>query len=186
MIRYFAYGSNLHPVRLQERVPSARTIGVVELPGYRLAFHKRGADGSGKCLLYRGAGRGHRVLGVLFEFEAYQKIVLDRVEGDGYAAHPVQCRINGVTYEAYTYLAQATQVDPSRVPYHWYKDLVLAGARYHRFPEDYVAAIQAVPSRQDANIRRAACHEALLVRINEHPASPRPPLSGVARAVEPD
>ena len=38
MIHYFAYGSNLYPMRLSERVSSANLIGGVELENYLLAF----------------------------------------------------------------------------------------------------------------------------------------------------
>jgi len=50
---YLAYGSILHPLRLGERISSAQLCGVTTLRGYRLAWHKRGADGSGKCDLVR-------------------------------------------------------------------------------------------------------------------------------------
>jgi len=35
-ILYLAYGSNLHPLRLRQRVPSCRRLGPVSLPGYKL------------------------------------------------------------------------------------------------------------------------------------------------------
>jgi hypothetical protein len=41
-IHYFAYGSNLHPLRLQERVPSAALLGWTHLHGWELRFDKRG------------------------------------------------------------------------------------------------------------------------------------------------
>ena len=34
--------------------------------------------------------------------------------------------------------------DPSLTPYDWYKAFVLAGAREHGLPQDYVAALDAV------------------------------------------
>ena len=53
LLYYLAYGSNLHPVRLTERVPSARFLGLTSLFGYQLRFHKRHEpDGSGKCNMY--------------------------------------------------------------------------------------------------------------------------------------
>ena len=61
IIHYLAYGSNLHPLRLTLRVPSARVIGVVEMPGYMLEFHKRSIDGSGKCLIYTEQGEHHKM-----------------------------------------------------------------------------------------------------------------------------
>jgi gamma-glutamylcyclotransferase len=48
---YLAYGSNLHPLRLMQRVSSAKVEDVIELPGRQGNFHKRSPDGSGKCNL---------------------------------------------------------------------------------------------------------------------------------------
>jgi len=50
---YFAYGSNLHPLRLQARLSSAQLIGTTILPGYALKFHKLGHCLSGKCNIVR-------------------------------------------------------------------------------------------------------------------------------------
>ena len=52
MIYYFAYGSNLHPMRLMERVPSAELVGVAKHPNHALTFHKRSNDGSSKCNMF--------------------------------------------------------------------------------------------------------------------------------------
>jgi len=46
---YAAYGSNLHPDRLKQRVPSARLCGPSVVEGWGLRFHKRGQDESSKC-----------------------------------------------------------------------------------------------------------------------------------------
>ena len=52
IINYFAYGSNLHPMRLMERVPSAKFVGTVEIKKYRLTFHKKSIDDSSKCNMF--------------------------------------------------------------------------------------------------------------------------------------
>lgn len=161
---HLAYGSNLHPLRLAARVPSARTVGVVEIPGYRLAFHKRSVDGSGKCLIYTEQGQSRKMYGVLYEFDVSEKASLDKAEGkgNGYCGQLVQFPLNGETYTSYVYIAQSTHVDPSLVPYHWYKGLVLAGARYHHFPAEYIASIEATPSKPDPDIERTQENENLL------------------------
>jgi hypothetical protein len=165
-VHYLAYGSNLHPLRLGARVPSARVVGVVALPGYRLAFHKRSIDGSGKCLLYAARDPHHQVYGVLYEIDAGEKTALDRAEGKGggYCEQVLQVTIDGLQYAPYLYAARASHIDPSLLPYHWYKRLVLAGARYHGFPAAYVAAIEATPSKPDDDARRRRENEALLLR----------------------
>lgn len=64
---YFAYGSNMSSVRLKERAPSSRAVGVAQLPEYVLKFHKRSKDGSGKCnALFTGVATDV-VFGVVFE-----------------------------------------------------------------------------------------------------------------------
>lgn len=163
-IHYLAYGSNLHPHRLATRVPSARALGVVEMPGFLLAFHKRSIDGSGKCLLYTDQGLLHKAYGVLYEFDAHDKAGLDALEGNGkgYSQQDIQLRLNGETFATYLYVARSSYIEPSLVPYHWYKTLVLAGARYHNFPEDYISHIEATPSRSDPDANRTRENEELL------------------------
>lgn len=43
----------------------------------------------------------------------------------------------------------ATDADPSRRPYHWYKALVIAGAIEHALPTDYIDRLRAVRSGPD-------------------------------------
>lgn len=163
-VYYLAYGSNLHPLRLVARVPSARVVGVVEMPGYQLAFHKRSIDGSGKCLIYTEQGEHHKMYGVLYEFDASEKGELDKLEGKGkgYIDQAVNFSLNDKPYTPYTYVAQTTHIDASLDPFHWYKDLVLMGARYHGLPADYVASIAATPSKPDFDIKRKQENENLL------------------------
>jgi hypothetical protein len=66
MIHYFAYGSNLHPVRLIERVPSANLVGVIGLSKHRLAFQKRSKDGSSKCNLFQTGSASDLVYGAIY------------------------------------------------------------------------------------------------------------------------
>jgi hypothetical protein len=166
-IFYLAYGSNLHPLRLAARIPSARIIDVVEMPGYLLAFHKRSIDGSGKCLIYAEQGQDHKMYGVLYEFNSLEKSDLDKAEGKGrgYCEQLVKFPLNGETYTSYVYVAQSTHIDASLVPYHWYKDLVLAGARYHGLPAEYIASIEATPSKPDLDAKRKQENEDLLKQM---------------------
>lgn len=168
-VHYLAYGSNLHPLRLAARVPSARVIGVIEMPGYLLAFHKRSVDASGKCLIYTEQEEHHKMYGVLYEFDARDKTNLDALEGNGkgYSEQLVQFSLNGETYKPYIYIAQSTHIDPTLVPYHWYKSLVLAGARYHNFPPEYIAAIETTPSKPDPDAKRRQENEGLLRQMGQ-------------------
>ena len=166
---YLAYGSNLHPLRLSSRVASARFLDVVEMPGYQLAFHKRSIDGSAKCLVYSGQDSSRVVYGALYEFESHEKQVLDKFEGvgNGYIEQPLQLTLNKETLNSYAYFAQATHIEPALVPYDWYKALVLAGARHHGLPAEYVASIEATPSIPDPDIERAQANAKLLRQMGQ-------------------
>jgi hypothetical protein len=167
LIRCVAYGSNLHPFRMGQRVPSAKPIDVVSMPGKRLAFHKRSHDGSGKCLFYE-PGSAHDIMyGVVYEFDVAEKSELDFLEGlgKGYNDVLVDVPLDGKTYQAHVYMATSTHIDASLAPYDWYKELVLLGARYNGLPDEYVAKIESVASILDPNPDRAAKNEAILVNM---------------------
>ena len=149
---YFAYGSNMSSRRLEERVPSARAVDVGRLSGHRLAWHKRGGDGSGKCDI-APAQPHDAVYGVLYEMDAVEKPNLDRVEGLGrsYGQKSVELWLLNQqrVMTASTYYALI--IDGTCLPYGWYRDHVLIGAREHGLPEDYVRMIESVPTFEDSD-----------------------------------
>jgi len=153
---YFAYGSNMATRRLQRRVPSARPVDTAALAGHRLAWHKQSRDGSGKCDIPE-AGAHDTVYGVLFAFEPAHKPRLDRAEGLGWSYEQKHVAVwllgRQAWVEALTYYA--IRIDPGYVPYDWYRDHVLIGAREHDLPEHYVRRIERVPTLADADERRA-------------------------------
>lgn len=145
----FAYGSNMPAARLQERCPSARAIGIAELSGHELRWHKRSRDGSGKCDIAASACTNVSVLGVLYEIAADEKRALDRAEGlgAGYEEIEVEVLCDGSLSTAKAY--RATDTDPSLRPYTWYRALVIAGAREHGLPESYITRLESVPAEED-------------------------------------
>ena len=165
---YFAYGSNLHPLRLKARVPSAEFSGTGVLKGRRLAIHKRSwKDGSGKCDVPE-AGSFEQVHGALFQISAADRSTLAGIEGVGKGYEELAVRIESAcgAVDAYLFRAQTDFIDPTLRPFDWYKALVLAGAVFHRFPEDYVAAIESVPSIVDPDEDRALENLATVKMIN--------------------
>jgi len=162
---YLAFGSNLHPLRLGERVPSAHQVGKVKLSGYRLAFHKRGQDGSGKGDLVWTGDPADRALGALFGLDAGEKPDLDAVEGEGYRDDRIRVEHGGRGYDAFVYLGEEPFIDPELRPYRWYRDIVWHGARFQGAASDYLEAIAAVPAVEDPDPARRQRNEALLQRI---------------------
>lgn len=164
MLRYYlAYGSNLHPARLCERVPSARLLGTVELPERALRFSKRSVDGSAKCTIGPG-GPSPSVHAAVYRIDPRQRQALDRVEGlgAGYAEERATVAVAGQVIEAFYYVASSDWLDESLQPYHWYKALVLAGAHYHGFPPQYIATLEQVTSIDDPDPERRAMNARLL------------------------
>jgi len=170
-IHYLAYGSNLHPLRLLERAPSSRVIGVVPLPGRRVSFDKRSNDGSGKCNLPESSHAGV-CYGVIYELALTDKKSLDRVEGlgHGYDEALLSVSLNNRTYRPSAYIAVSSHVDTTLRPYHWYKEFVLAGARHHNLPDDYIHSIESQPSVADPDAGRNADNFALLARMLKYRA----------------
>jgi len=154
---YFAYGSNLFPPRLARRAPSARVVQTGRVLGRTLAFHKIGRDGSGKCDIPGVASGTAIVYGALIQIDEADWLELDRVEGagKGYVRTGLTVDTDAGPVDADTYLALPKVIDPSLRPFHWYKQLVLEGARVHGFPELYLDAIRAVQAIQDDDADRA-------------------------------
>lgn len=167
-MKYFAYGSNLLARRLQDpaRAPSAVALGTAWAPGFVMRFHKVGTDGSGKCTLIATGDDADAVYGVLYEFEDSDLAGLDREEGvhlGGYARRSLRLRLpNGGATEAMTYIAVGQYVDASCLPFDWYRDLVVAGAREHGLPPAYVEELARIPAVPDPDTARAAAARKLL------------------------
>lgn len=164
MLLYFAYGSNMHPARLRSRIGPCEAVEAGRLTGHRLAFHKRGRDGSGKCDAHRTRVPGHVVHGVIYRIGRAQKLILDRVEGVGRGYESVTTTVHGDggEREAVLYRAQPAHIEPAARPFAWYHALVLAGARYHGLPADYIEHIAAVEAMDDRDAARHARHMQLL------------------------
>lgn len=161
-MRYAAYGSNLHPARLAARLPSARLLGTGRLRDWSLRFHKLSKDKSGKCSILAGSDG---VYFAIFDISAEDRLALDRIEGlgDGYSAVSLDIPPFGICA---SYVAQESHVDPSLRPYDWYRELVLTGARFHGFPDDYVSCIESVRVIRDPDAQRSVRQWALARRIS--------------------
>jgi gamma-glutamylcyclotransferase len=163
--RYFAYGSNMLTARLRERAPSATAIGIGQLEGYALRWDKRSwRDGSGKCDAEFTGQWSDVVWGVVFELAPEDKPALDQAEGlgNGYMEKVVRILTEAGPTTAVTYLA--TDKDASIRPYHWYKALVIAGAREHGLPSRYRSRLELVATVSDHDPVRASVHNVLGVR----------------------
>ncbi len=157
----------MHPGRLRRRAPSARILCPAALAGHQLRFHKHGRDGSGKCDAWFTGAPADWVHGALYDVCAEDRAQLDRAEdlGRGYQACPVSVAAARGVVRAFTYLALPGAVVSGLRPFDWYLGYVLAGARFHGLPADYVAWLAATGTIPDPDPRRSGRHAQLVSRL---------------------
>jgi hypothetical protein len=153
-------------------VPSAQLVGVIELNQHRLAFQKRGRDGSSKCDLIHTGGESDGVYGAIYQIDSAHKQTLDRFEGNGngYFDSQLTIELHGKDYPCFTYFAQAAHIADGLKPYHWYKNLIVLGAKHLQFPDVYVRSIEMIESVEDLNDARRRQHELLIEEIRNYPS----------------
>lgn len=155
-MKYFAYGSNMSLQRLQARVPDARFLSIGILAQYRLRFHKAGSDKSAKCDAFYTSRDTDKLFGVVYEMPRVQRPALDFAEGLGHAYDAKQVRVitpDGEHHTALIYIAIG--LDSNLLPYDWYLNHVLVGAREVKLPEDYIAEIALIQSTSDPDTVRS-------------------------------
>jgi gamma-glutamylcyclotransferase (GGCT)/AIG2-like uncharacterized protein YtfP len=150
----FAYGSNMPTARIRARCPSAVAMGVAELRGYQLRWHKASKDKSGKADIVESDVDDASVYGVLYEISPEEKPALDAAEGLGNGYEEVRIVVVHNGEEATVTAYQATKTDPNLKPYTWYKALAAFGAREHMLPAAYIAQIEAVTAVEDPDRKR--------------------------------
>ncbi len=141
-ILIFSYGSNMFSKRLTKRVPSAKSIGIGKLLGYRLEFSKLSKDKSGKATLIKTDDINDIVWGNISTIFKDEKHLLDKAEGSGYLEKNVL--IISETDEsiyALTYIADNSNLYHKLLPYDWYKALIIEGAKENGIDSDYIKTI---------------------------------------------
>lgn len=154
---YLAYGSNLHPRRLEARIGSVDPIATVELPGWALRFEKRGGDGSAKANLHACPGSRFVAQAAVFSLSPAQVSRLDVFEGcgRGYETLSFTIDLQGEQCQAFTYIAPSQWIARNLQPFDWYVDLIVSGALFHGFNESYVQQIARQPACVDPDQGRA-------------------------------
>ena len=151
---YAAYGSNLHPFRLQQRTPSAHLLGTAAVSDMALKFHKRGyRDSSGKCNIVKSDRS--RIFVAIYDVAPAEIALLDRYEGagSGYDRTVVTVEKFG---DCVTYIATPAHINERLRPFSWYKALVVAGCERLAFPSYYTEQIRSVAAIVDKKRDRHA------------------------------
>ena len=160
-IKYAAYGFNLHPIRLSERIPSAKLLGKAILEGKALRFHKRSKDGSAKCNIVDE--KKQRVYVAMYEIDESEKSALDNTEGAGYGYRCEEVKVLGFG-KCITYIAEDSHIDDSLKPYTWYKEMLLVGCEKLEIPKAYIEHIRCVDANEDLDQQRQAKNMELVLR----------------------
>lgn len=154
---YLAYGSNLHPRRLEERVGDVRLITSTQLRDWSLRFDKRGGDGSAKANLHPAPGSGQSVGVALYELTLDQVRILDRYEGcgRGYETISLSISVDGDVLSSFAYLAPSQWLSDQLLPFDWYVALIREGARFHGFESAVLRKLDRQATRIDSKAARA-------------------------------
>lgn len=163
---YFAYGEKMFSPQLYNAVPHATCLGVAKVIGYKLFFHNRShEDASGKCNIVPVADLSSEIFGVLYNIPLGERHLLDKSESLGYGNQEISLKVYPVSAQlhhlsaneifAFTYVAHKDNVFEDLVPYSWYKELIICGAREHNLPANYIHQLEQYACAQDPNLQRA-------------------------------
>ena len=158
---YFAYGSHLDPEQMKRHCPESRVVGMASLDEYRLAFPRFSNDWEGGTASIHLA-HGEKMWGVIYELMDADLESLDQYEGylgpdDQHNEHDRE----HVTLElvraddgsiprrvrAWTHIARPAHAAP---PSARYKACMIAGARHHQLPEDYIGMLKEIETAPES------------------------------------
>lgn len=166
---YLAYGSNMCSARLTARVPSAAFHSIGKLKGYQLAFNKVGTDGSAKANIIATGSAEDIVEGVIFSISPKQLAALDKAEDldHGYCRKNIEISSSRAgSLSVFTYFALL--VDDDILPFDWYKQFCLSGAKEHGLSAEYISRVNSLASRIDDNLERRNINRGILENIYEN------------------
>jgi len=143
---YFAYGSNMDPVQMRKRCPSARIVGVARLADHRLAFTRRSTRR--RCGVADVSPQsGSEVWGVVYRITKSKDLrALDSAEGfrtDRKRSNSYARRLRQVTFDTPSAKPRRVSIylaNPHRYPPRPSIDYIghlCRGAEYWGLPIDY-------------------------------------------------
>lgn len=154
-VGYFAYGPNMHLPRIQKWAKSARHVLSLGIPGFVMKFNKLGEDGSAKCNIVPTGKNEDSVAGVVFEMTVADLETLDEAE-KGYELVELPLNLPSGPVRLLLHVAMEANTTENLLPFSWYKNYVLEGARMFQLPQEYIdsviAPVEAIESPAPADI----------------------------------
>jgi cation transport regulator ChaC len=133
---YFAYGSNMDMAQMSQRCPETAFIGAGEVKGYRFIINSRGVatvvpDPLGK------------VYGILWDLTQRNEKTLDRYEGVKWGTYQkVEMNVKMDSGRPVSSLVYVARDDTPGKPRDDYMERILAAAKFHDLPEEYVVELE--------------------------------------------
>lgn len=146
---YFAYGSNLDVVSMQNRCPQARVLSPGCLKGFRLAFTWH-STGWGCGVADVVESEQDEVWGIVYSISTSDLDALDRYEGypTCYGRSQTTIQTRDTTLDnvwVYTVCKKGDFVSPSRM----YLDIMKSACTDYEFPDSYARMLELIRLQQD-------------------------------------
>lgn len=170
-MKIFAYGSNMNLNRLKERVPSANKLRNVFIKGHTIKCNKISKDGSSKANIIETDNDDDIVWGVIFEIDDSEKRNLDEYEGLGKGYNESILSFldsENNPHEAQVYIADKSAINEDLLPYDWYKEYIVSGARENDLPKEYIEKLEAIKFIEDTDTERRNKKLSILTKTETH------------------
>lgn len=134
-MKYFAYGTNIDSIEMEDRCPGAVEVGTAVLSNYGFLINSRGVATVVPT-------EGKIVYGVLWSVSSDHLITLDDYEGvhfGTYRREPIKVVFNDEDLEAEIYLAADLRPGHPRGDY---LKRIVASATKRSFPESYIQELE--------------------------------------------
>lgn len=150
MIYYFAYGSNMNPNRMANRVGDFEIVGLGVLQNFELKFNKIAKNKNGIGYANVVWAPGKNVEGIIYQFEDIA--LLDKHEGypKHYNRKVLDILHNQSLLKTWVYIAQENQISNGLLPERSYLGHLLVGEEY--LSESYFEELRIVPVKEDNSI----------------------------------
>ena len=145
-MRYFAYGSNMHPGQMAKRCPGCTFVATARLKDHRLTFSRFWSAWGGGGVADIQPAPGSAVEGVIWEITGTHRQTLDDYEDypTSYTRKDVVVEtVDGRTLTAFAYTAKPTGV--YRQARRYLRE-ILEGARAQHLSPDYISFLEAIPT----------------------------------------
>lgn len=130
---YFAYGSNMNPLRVKKRNMAFHSAEAGHLAHYRMKFNKRSVKYPGAASANVVAESGALTEGVVYRLSHPEQIeMMDPFEGYPvrYDRRPLPVRVDDGFVHAWVYIANEDHIQEGLSPARWYLEHLLAGEAF--------------------------------------------------------